>query len=207
VLWVTILLGIIGSYSPLNWDRWTGFRENGSLWNWIQLLTAPMFISILPFLFGRRPEEPMQRTSLEAYEDFILGLMLNKDLRGSRPGSSVRLAARARTLTALGRVGRERQKDVLDFLHWAELIGGEDAIVDLHEADLSGADLTGVKLMGAHLSGADFRGARLSRADLQRANLRSVCLIGADLTSANLSGADLGGAMYSGEQLVMPREG
>src|SRR6266496_4427517 len=59
VFWVAIVVGIIGGFF-LHWD-WTGFRDNGNLWNWLQLLSAPVFVSALPFIFrGQRDQADPQ---------------------------------------------------------------------------------------------------------------------------------------------------
>ncbi len=213
VFWVSIVVGIVGGYFfHLN----TGFPENGKLWDWLQLLSAPVFVSALPFVFtGQRhqadnkastpaaqssqpnqanlqlDEDSKQEAALEAYQDYILELLLDKNLSGSQPGSDVREVARARTLTALRRVGTSRKGEVLRFLYEAALIYRGKAIVDLHGADLSGADLSNIKLSGADLSGIDFSNANLSGADLNNTLL----------DGANLKGANLKGARYTVEQL------
>jgi hypothetical protein len=208
-LWVAIALGIIGSYSPLSWDGWTGFRANGKLWDWIQLLSAPIFISAIPFVFGFRraaPErEPGQQPALEAYEDYILELLLNKDLRASPPDSCARETARARTLSVLHRIGIDRKREVLEFLHENELISKRNTVIDLHNADLREADLKDANLIDANLRAVDLRRARLSRANLSGADLSYVNLIGADITGVNLSGANLEGAIHASESSFKAR--
>ncbi len=213
VFWAAIVVGVIGGYFfHLN----TGFPGNGTLWDWMQLLSAPVFVSALPFVFaGQRhqaddkaaaptaqsgqpdkadlqtEEDRKQEAALEAYQDYMLGLLLDKNLSGSQPGSDVREVARARTLTALRRVGTNRKGEVLRFLHEAGLIYRGKAIVDLREADLRNVDLSNIKLSGADLSGTD-----LSNANLSGADLNNVLLNG-----ANLKGANLRGASYTQEQL------
>jgi hypothetical protein len=211
VFWVAILVGIIGGYFfHLN----TGFPENGKLWDWIQLLSAPVFVSALPFVFkGPRhqaddkavapatqsdqpnqadlhvDEDRKQEASLEAYQDYMLELLLDKNLSSSQPGSDVREVARARTLTALRRVGTHRKGEVLRFLHEAGLIYKGNAIVDLRGADLSGADLSNIKLSGTELSGIDFSNANLNTTLLDGANLKGANLTGASYTAQQLSKA------------------
>jgi len=213
VFWVAVVVGVIGGYFfHLN----TGFPENGRLWDWMQLLSAPVFVSALPFIFtGQRhqaddkaaaptaqsgqpdkaelqvEEDRKHEAALEAYQDYMLGLLLDKNLSGSQPGSDVREVARARTLTTLRRVGTNRKGEVLRFLREAGLIYRGKAIVDLREADLRSADLSNIKLSGSDLSGTD-----LSNADLSGADLNNVLLNG-----ANLKGANLRGASYTQEQL------
>jgi hypothetical protein len=196
----------------LHWD-WTGFRDNGKLWDWLQLLSAPVFVSALPFIFrGQRnqadlqvADDQKQEAALEAYQEYICELLLDKNLSESQPGSEVRKVARARTLAALRQVGKNRKGDVLRFLHESGLIYKGKAIVDLRESDLSGADLSNAKLSGADLAGADLSNARLSGADLKWADLSNVKLSGADLSGADLSNANMNGATYTMEQLSKTR--
>jgi uncharacterized protein YjbI with pentapeptide repeats len=236
VFFLAIVIGVVGDFFIFKGNTILGFKENGTLWNWLQLLSAPVFVTALPLLFkGPRAqadykadeqqnqadgetstpqtqndlkieENRQQVAALEAYQDHILQLLLDRNLRGSQPGSDVREAARARTLAVLRRVGKNRKGDVLLFLHEAGLIYKGKAIVDLREADLSGADLSNAKLNGIELSGVDLSGATLKRTTLKWADLSNVQLSGADLTGAdfseaNLTGADLSGATYTHEQL------
>src|SRR6266487_664133 len=211
VFWVAIVVGIIGGFF-LHWD-WTGFRDNGNLWNWLQLLSAPVFVSALPFIFrGQRDQadpqvadDQNQEAALEAYQEHMCELLLDKNLSGSQPGSEVREVARVRTLAALRRVGKNRKGDVLRFLHESGLIYKGEAIVDLRESDLSGADLSNARLSGSNLWGADLREANLSGANLSGADLREANLSGADLSGADLSNANVNGAIYTMEQLSKTR--
>ena len=87
--------------------------------------------------------------------------------------------ARAHTLTALRRVGKDRKGLLLQFLHESHLIEGEKPIVDLRgadlrEADLREADMSGVNLVGANLSGANLSGARLNGATVAAEQLAAV---------------------------------
>jgi hypothetical protein len=222
VFWVAIVMGIIGGFF-LHWD-WTGFKGNGTLWDWLQLLSAPVFVSALPFIFRGQGDQtdPQvvsnqdQEAVLEAYQEHMCELLLDKNLSESQPESEVREVARARTLAVLRRLGKNRKGDVLRFLHEAGLIYKGKAIVDLRESDLSGADLSNARLSGSNLAGADLReanltgaslwGANLWGADLRKANLSGADLREANLTEATLSGADfsnvnLTGAIYTKEQL------
>jgi len=209
---LAILVGIIGGFF-FHWT-WTGFPENGKLWDWLQLLSAPVFVSALPLIFRGRlnqadpktaeqqsqadagmsaqqaqndlkvEEDRQQAATLQAYEDYILQLLLDRNLRESQPGSDVREAARARTLAVLRRIGENRKGDVLQFLHEAGLVYKGKAIVDLREADLSGANLSDAKLNGIELSGVDLSGARPNRTAFKWADLSNAELSGADLTGA-----------------------
>ena len=162
-------------------------------------------------IYTRISEDRQQGAALAAYQDHILQLLLDRNLKGSQPGSDVREAARARTLAVLRRVGKSRKGDVLQFLYEAGLIYKGQAIIDLRDADLSESDLNNANLNGSELSRVDLSrarlngtilsnaslsGANLSGADLSRADLR-----GADFSNANLTGANLNGAIYTQEQL------
>lgn len=214
--WVAIVIGIIGGFF-LHWT-WTGFPENGKLWDWLQLLSAPVFVTALPLVFrGQRnqadnkaaeqpsqadaiptdkiEENSQQEAALEAYQNYILQLLLDRNLRGSQPESDVREAARARTLSILRRVDKNRKGDVVQFLYDAGLIFAGRAIVELRGADLRNADLSEANLSAAKLSGVDMSEVIFNRTVLTNADLSGANLSGVDLSAANLTGANLKGAI------------
>ena len=214
VFWVAIVIGIIGAYF-LHWN-WTGFKANGTLWDWLQLLSAPVFVSVLPFVFTghlRSPDsgtseqqilsppqpadDQKQESALKEYQDQMVDLLLNKNLTRSQPGSDIRDVAKALTLAALRRIGTHRKRDLLQFLYDAGLIYQGKAIVDIRDANLSGTDLSNSKLIDIELSGVDLSGANLNKTNLSGADLINTRLTGADLTGANLSGVNLSGADLS----------
>jgi uncharacterized protein YjbI with pentapeptide repeats len=227
----------------IRWPRWTGFRGM-TVRDWLQLLIVPFALVVISFLFtaqqdARQQQIEVQRAAaerelaeqraqdeaLQAYLDQMSTLLLEKDLRTSGEDSEVRTLARARTLTALGRLDPSRKNAVVLFLDEAKLIGSVDgtdpivglsdtdlsdadlSVANLSSADLSDADLSGAYLNGADLSGADLSGAYLSseatlaNADLSGADLTRADLTRAYLIGANLSGADLSGAYLSGAEL------
>jgi hypothetical protein len=202
--WGAVIVGIVGAYF-FKW-HWTGFEftQNGTLWDWLQLLFAPVLVTALPLvIIGQHREQhngtdsgvsDQQEAALQAYLDRMSDLLLNKGLGESQPGNDVREVARAWTLTALQRVGKNRKGFVLQFLHEACLIYKDKVIIDLDESDLRWADLRHVKLDGADLSGVDLSGADLSNSDLSEANLSGANLSEANLSGANLRGTDLNGA-------------
>jgi Pentapeptide repeats (8 copies) len=194
--WLTILLGTIGGFF-LGWS-WTGFERNGKLWDWLALLSGPIFISALPFVFRgpARPEDQQEPAALKTYQDQMLDLVLNKQLLASQSGSEVQEVARARTLIALRQMGSGQKREVLQFLHENGLIWKINTLVDLRDADLRHADLTGAKLIGIQLNGVDLTEANLAKADLRASNLSNANLRGANMTEADLTGANLGGATY-----------
>jgi hypothetical protein len=231
VYWVALLIGIVGDFFIFKGPTFLGFKENGNLWSWLQLLSAPVFLIALPLLFkGPRTQadqqaaaqqsqadggmsdkqtqtdlkgeqDHQQEAALEAYQDHILQLVLDRNLRESQPGSDVREAARARTLAVLRRVGKNRKADVLLFLHDAGLIYKGKAIVDLRGADLRCADLSDARLNGSELSGVDLSDANLNRTDLKWANLSDARLSRADLTGSDLTGVDLSNTNLNGAYL------
>jgi len=204
--WIAIVVGTIGGFF-FHWG-WTQFSQNGSLWDWLQMLSAPIFVTALPsVLKGQREDGNMnertqridlqaeesrkQESALEAYQDHIVGLLLDKNLMESQPGSNVQDIARARTLTALRRVGNDRKGDVIRFLHDSRLIYQGKVIVDLRGADLSNANLR-----GADLRGADLSYVKLNGADLRGADLSYVKLNGVDISETMLDEANTKGAIF-----------
>ena len=202
-----ILSGIIIGYAA----KWTGFSEYTSpthperfqrsktLWDWMQLLLIPVLIAAGGYWFQTQQHNTdtqiaygqQQETILKTYLDDMSDLLLNHNLRKSKVGDEVSQVARERTLIALRRLQQGRDKTVLQFLQEASLIGIQNAVITLSNADLSGDDLS-----GADLSGTDLSGATLKSADLNGATLN-----GANLNDADLSGAHLSGAHWSGAHL------
>jgi hypothetical protein len=165
---------------------WTGFGDK-TLWEWLQLLGAlaiPLVLAIAGFWFTTQQEahqekieglraksekkieeQRAQDAALQAYLDQMGTLLLTEELRKSEGDSEVRTLARARTLTALGRLDPSRKTAVMEFLVEAELvqkIEGREPIISLNGAALSGANLDNANLSGANLSEAYLCGARLN---------------------------------------------
>ena len=148
------------------------------------------------------------QTILQTYIDNMRDLLLNHNLAKSAPGDEVRQVARVQTLTTLRSLDATRNRIVLQFLQDARLIGTQDAVINLNNADLSNDDLSGADLSGIDLTGADLTGAHLSDADLSGATLFSAnlrrcrpkrcqperCFLTATLTGADLNGAHLSNA-------------
>jgi hypothetical protein len=132
---------------------------------------------------------------LQAYLDYIGNLLLDKEVhqalydleeKGGEP-NEVRTLARARTLTALDRVGSGRRGTIVRFLREAHLILIRNR--DQEAASAIGLDFADLK--GASLGGAFLEDARLSKADLSEAYLSGAVLGGADLSGAKMIKADL----------------
>ena len=204
------------------WKRlweWTEFGKKTG-WNWLDLLSAlaiPVVLAIFGVWFTAQQDarqeqiadQRAQDQALQAYLGEMSTLMTGRDpLRESEEGSEVRTLARARTLTALGRLSPGRKATILRFLYEANLIDRPNPIIEL-----DGANLKRVTLRDANLSGGSFRTfglygsdrkipfgpgspvggdpADLSGADLSNANLKGALLFGVGLQGANLSHADL----------------
>jgi hypothetical protein len=184
--------------------------------DWIAKLIAGSIalvcLAALSYLALGEWKEP-QRTedvTLQAYLDYMSGMLTDPDrpLRRSHLGDTLSVAARAQTLTALGRLqDGDRKGSVIQFLYEAGLIkelnnnrpvislrGADLREANLPEADLQKADLREANFREANLRDADLQGANLYGANLQRANLQGANLQDADLYGAYLKRADLQGA-------------
>ena len=133
--------------------------------------------------------------------------LINQGLSASKPGAHIRQVATEETVTTLPRLNAQHNKTVMQFLRNAQLIGTQDAVINLDDADLSHADLAGADLSGVTMTGADLAGASLSGATLTGATLSDAILTDADLSgarlgSAILSSTSLGGANLGGANLA-----
>jgi uncharacterized protein YjbI with pentapeptide repeats len=213
-------------------NSWTGFTGK-TLWDWLQLLIVPLMLAFAGFWFSLQQSEisalasqrqhdsdqkiaadnrqndmrialdQQRETTLKTYLDDMSDLLLNHNLRNSKPGDEVTQVARARTLTALRRLDPQRKGALLRFLYEANLISRRSPIFDLNGADLSGADLSNAALNNANLSGAFLICTFLNNADLAHSFLNNANLKGADLSGADLSGADLSGADLKNTQATI----
>jgi uncharacterized protein YjbI with pentapeptide repeats len=179
-----------------------------SFYQWLQLLIIPSVIAGGGIWFNRQQRERElqiadQRArddALQAYLDQMSDLLISNNDRPSlydehRP-ESLKVVARARTLTVLPRLDGNRKARVVQFLYESALILHERPILDLVKADLRGGNLSRADLSSALLVTADLSHAYLSSADLSNA-----VLAGADLSGADLSDADFSGAFLSGVDL------
>ena len=148
-------------------------------------------------------EDNQREAALQEYIDKMAELLLNEiHLSELEQGSEeVRKIVRARTLTILPRLDRDRKRSVLQFLYESGLISRGKNTVKLDGADFRKANLFGANLSGANLSGANLSGANLVGADLKRADLSNAVLIETDLKGARLSDADLSRARLIGAKI------
>lgn len=234
--------------------RLTGF-EDKTLWDKLILfgtLSIPLVVTLATIVFGllqvslansqhqrdlelatyqhkqdqNSVVDAQREAELQTYFDHMTDLLLNHNLRSSKPGDAVRNVAHIRTLSTLNELDDRRRGLLVRFLFEAELINKPNPIIDLLRADITGADLFKANLKGAalihtsleaseffnaDLSSADLRGALLYNCDFQDAiligtnlsdtDLSGTNLIGANLTDADLSGANLSGAKVTQGQL------
>lgn len=146
--------------------------------------------------------DQQQENTLQTYLDRMSDLLLNENLRMSKPGSEVRNVARARTLTILPQLNGNRKGEVLQFLYEAGLINTSDVIIDLSGAYLEDTFLDGTDLKNVNLSNVDLNHAVLDGDNLNHANLRGSYLGYTVLLRANLSGANLSNAWLFDANLV-----
>jgi uncharacterized protein YjbI with pentapeptide repeats len=192
--------------------RWAGFEEK-KLWDLFQLIIVPVVLAGGAFYLQdaakqREQSQTEERTRAEQsqsedrtrqerlnkYFDTMTDLLLESKLRTSERGSEVRTIARARTLTALRGLDKDRKGELLRFLDEAQLINNDGVIVPLFEANLQGANLFMAILQDDNLILASLKDANLRWAMLKNTNLEYTNLTNANLTNANLTGAKLTGA-------------
>jgi len=193
----------------VNWS-WTGFF-NKTLWDWMQLLIIPAVLTIGAFLFNRAERSSEQAialdnqraAALQTYLDRMSELLLEKNLRTSKPDDEVRTVARSQTLTVLRNLDANRKRTLLQFLYESGLINNDEShgIVSLERASLQGVNLHNADLEGANLNRTSLRNADLRNANLDKTSLCRARLSDANLTEANLGEADLTDAILSGALL------
>lgn len=211
------------------------FQRGKTLWDLTQLLIIPLALGLGIWWLNRQERKTdreiakrrdqterdlsadrIKENALVAYLDRMTELLLERELRDSKPDDEVRSVARAHTLTVLRGLDPFRKGLVVQFLYESALISRTNLVIDLkganlsnaflmitnlREVDLSGADLTGAILNAANLSQSNLRDANLSGADINNTILRQANLCEANLSKAQLSGAELGGANLSEAQL------
>jgi hypothetical protein len=187
---------------------WTGIKDK-TLWDWMNLLIIPIFLTIGGFLLVDLQEQRQNALEanrinaniLQSYLDDMTTLVLDKSTTITQ--TEVQSIIRARTLTVLSELDGKRNGTVIRFL---QDLQEETELIDLIRLDLEGidlgeADLSGAELSGANLDGADLSGAKLWKANLDGADLDGANLSGAKLWKADLSGAYLYDANLSGANL------
>jgi hypothetical protein len=123
------------------WPRWTGFRGM-TVRGWVPIVGAlliPVMIALgtwgITWQQGKiedsRAEaernlakQRAQDEALQAYLDQMSTLMLERDLRHAEVGDEIQTVARARTLTALGRLDPSSKRALMQFITEASLVQG-----------------------------------------------------------------------------------
>jgi hypothetical protein len=219
--------------SPANSPSWTGFDSYDevrdgprakTLWDWLDLLIVPLFISLSVWLLSaaqkhseaKRQENQHRQQTLESYLDRMSHLLLKSHLRSSRPSSEVRRLARNWSLVAFRTLDGDRKAETMQFLYESRLIDKKPVIdllgANLRNCNLSNAVLKGAQIRGAYLSAtnmhganlqyADLRGSDLSNTDLRYALLQHANLTFALLNRANLRNTDLSMTLLRGADLT-----
>lgn len=231
VLFLAWILRETARLDNLGFDRYIvhkdEYHRGKTLWDWMELLVVPIVLATGAWWLnksereneheiaeknreedGRIADERRHQSTLEAYFDRMVELLLEHDLMDNESERKVlSTIARTRTLAVLRSLDANRKGHVVQFLYESGLISTERVVVNLSEADLSGANLFWANLRGAHLSKVNLSEADLSGlvdlrdAHLIRTNLQRTDLIGADLRGAKLIGADLRRAKLSGAHL------
>ncbi|HEX8681818.1 MAG TPA: pentapeptide repeat-containing protein [Ardenticatenaceae bacterium] len=225
ILGILIALFLIVSFIGGYWFGWTWtgfgdyvaptlaegqeFQRRKTLWDWMGLLIIPIVLAGGTIWFNKQERKSesaiandrLREAALQDYFSHMSALLLEKELRTSESDSEVRAVARARTLTALRMLDKERKRSLIRFLYDSKLINTNEPVISLSESDLQGVNLHWIYLGGINLRWADLKGADLSLAtlngaylsmtDISGSNLHQVDLGGTDLTMANLQGADL----------------
>jgi hypothetical protein len=131
--------------------EWTGFRGK-TVWDWMGLLTAAIVTALVGFVGSQYTAMQAQNSSVESYVDQMTTLFTDSGLAQSPENANrVRRLARARTLLVLEQTGSSYKVQVIQFLHDAHLIQGNDPAISLEEADMSNTDLSNVDLSKANL--------------------------------------------------------
>jgi hypothetical protein len=200
------------------------FERGKTLWDLLQLLIIPAVLSTGAIWYGTQQQTAADREKaqeqtqqalkvqraqataqesqaldgvLNAYVDYITGLLLHDGLGDRHPRLATVVAAEARTITALRRLDSPRNATLTHFLSDAHLLRS----ISLAQTDLSGVHLEGAYLEAARLQGADLTNADLSGASLQGANLSDTTLDHTNLQDSLLSSARLCRAQVIGANL------
>ncbi len=197
----------ITSTSKVNYTA-TVPQPSKSFWDWLGLLGVLAIPVVVGFgaawfttqqskVSDREKTDNQREDALQAYLDKMSELLLEKQLRESRPDAEVRTMARTRTWTVLRILDPDRRGILFRFLYEADLI----SLIDLSKGDLKGANLSKYDLSKSNLREADLSMTNLKRANLSGVDLSEANLSGADLSEANLSEARLSEANLSGANL------
>lgn len=157
--------------------------------------------------------DQQRQTTFDTYLDRMSDLLLFDNLQTSKPGSSVRAVAEARTIATLRdlystpQAPEPRAAELVRFLWKAGLVTGEQPIISLNAAPLEFTKFQNALLYNINLSGALLNGDIFNNCDLQGAifigtNLTAAILENVNLTGMNMTKALLQRAILSGDDLT-----
>jgi type VI protein secretion system component VasK len=117
-------------------------------WNWLELLIVPAVIALAGLWFNRQQRErelqiAAQRTRAEALEAYLDNMSeplheTEAPLHSAKPGDSLTIVERARTLSVLPRLDGNQKRTVLVFLYETGLLNArEGPVISLNHADLT----------------------------------------------------------------------
>ncbi len=129
-----------------------------------------------------------QDTALQAYYQQVGQLLIEHNLFATER-EDIKLLVRAQTLTVLRELDGQRKEGIVVFLYGAQLINGDEPIINLEHADLTGVNLNDINLWQVEQQ----KGTRVS---LVKSDLRKASFIHSRLNNANLEGTDLRGATF-----------
>ncbi len=212
-------------YIYLNCDKWpekncTGFLGK-TVWDVLELIIIPITITgVIAFLdkLNRKTDrdnadrrasvdhkiaqDNQFEVALQNFYDSMTNLLLDYDLRNSKPEDEVIKIAQAKTITILEVIDLDRKAKIISFLGEIGLFYNHEyntpiislAYMKLNKIDLHLASLQYVNLFGAFLEEAELRMSHLEYANLEHANLRRARLNGAEIIKASLNCAELSDA-------------
>ncbi len=206
-----------------NFRRWAGFRDK-TLWDFLTPMIAFATVLAAFITIYKQQQSDANRYQEEALKQYIAQIdnllsndKLKKEIANNKQESAnkkekkataqqeiiknpVQNIIRARTISTLQQLNKDRKRILINFLIATQLVNTESRpkpIISLSYANLEQVNLSGVDLSGADLSGADLTKARLNSTQLmyanltKNANLQQTSLIRTRLREADLTGSDL----------------
>jgi uncharacterized protein YjbI with pentapeptide repeats len=192
----------------------------------VQLFLFPLLLaflgSLFPIIQQQIADERYREEALQSYYKDMRELIMDKKLKTSNPHDEVISIARARTLSVLRQLDKQRKGLLTLFLKESNLITlkiddqgnlirvdgkgklttdqsgtllSQTGIISMSGADLTSTDLKDMDLRYVSFWYTRLKNAQLEKTDLRYANLSQANLEGATLNGANLESANLDGAV------------
>jgi uncharacterized protein YjbI with pentapeptide repeats len=206
-------------------SNWTGFAGR-TLWDWLQffaVLAIPVIVAAGTLYFTqqitqqqvqlsiaaneRQHQTDMQiaqnqqnQATLQSFLDRISDLLLNHNLRGSKPEDEIRNVVRTETFSTLSQLDGNRKGILIQFLYQEGLISTPSTTSDRNNPiiPLDGADLRNISMSGTGVAIISQKHGSLNAFICNQSH--TVLLIklkqqpmmkGIDLSGIDLKGADL----------------